>query len=61
MSGTGSTSSARRGLPSTRMNPARSAPASAAAATSSSRVSPQTFTSGLEISSASLAGGSPIA
>ncbi len=58
VSGTGSTPAARRGLPSTRMNPARSAPASAAAATSSSRVRPQTFTSGLEISSASFAAGS---
>ena len=46
-----------RGL-SARMKPARSAPAAAAAATSSSRVRPQIFTSGRAISSASLAAGS---
>ncbi len=40
------------------MNPARSAPASAAAATSSSRVRPQTLTSGRETSSASFSPGS---
>ena len=57
VSGTGSGAAARRGL-SARMKPARSAPASAAAATSSSRVSPQTFTSGRAMISASLAPGS---
>ena len=56
-SGTGSTPVAARGLSGTRMNPARSAPASAAAATSSSRVSPHTLTSGRESSSASFAAG----
>ena len=40
------------------MNPARSAPASAATATSSSRVSPQTLTSGRRRSSRSFAAGS---
>ena len=58
VSGTGRTPAARRGLPSARTNPARSAPASAAAATSSSRVSPHTFTNGRERSSASFAPGS---
>ena len=47
----GSTAAAARGLSCTRMKPARSAPASAAAATSSSRVSPHTLTSGRERSS----------
>ena len=41
-----------------RMNPARSAPASAATATSSSRVSPQTLTSGRASSSRSFPAGS---
>src|SRR5215218_430376 len=57
VSGTDSTSGARRGLSSTRMNPARSAPASAATSTSSWRVSPQTLTSGREINSASFSAG----
>ena len=58
MSGTSSTRGARRGVSRARMKPTRSAPASTATATSSSRVSPQTFTSGREISSASFAPGS---
>ena len=48
----------RAGSPAARMKPARSAPASAAAATSSSRVRPQTLTSGRESSSRSFAPGS---
>ena len=57
-SGASSSSSVRRGLSCARMKPTRSAPASTAASTSSWRVSPQTLTSGREISSASFAPGS---
>ena len=56
-SGTARTAVAARGLSGTRMNPARSAPASAAAATSSSRVSPHTLTRGRERSSRELRSG----
>ena len=58
MSGTSSTARARRGLSLARMKPSRSAPASTATATSCSRVSPQTFTSGRLSSSRSFAPGS---
>ena len=57
VSGTGRTRSAARGLSGASTKPSRSAPASAATATSSSRVSPQTLTSGRESSSASFAAG----
>ena len=56
VSGTGSTRGARRGVSRASTKPARSAPASAATATSSSRVRPQTLTSGREISSGQLDG-----
>ena len=57
MSGASRSSAVRRGLSCARMKPTRSAPASTATSTSSCRVSPQTLTSGREISSASFAPG----